>query len=66
MLTYLFGYKSNVNRKVTFDNALAPFFIGGISNTITQLFMHPVGTVVLRLRMKSYTQEEMKSKKLDL
>ena len=65
-MTYLLGYKSAVNRRVTFDNALAPFFIGGVANSIAQMILHPVGTVVLRLRMKSYTQEEMKSKKLDL
>ena len=35
VITYMLGYKSAVSRDITFDNMIAPFFIGGLSNTIT-------------------------------
>ena len=34
-ITYMLGYKSAVSHDITFDSMIAPFIIGGLSNSIT-------------------------------
>ena len=49
-LTHLFGFQSG--QKMTKDNFLIPFFVGGLSKSTASLLLMPVNVVRLRLQMK--------------
>ena len=64
MLTHAFGFESGAAKKITWDNMLIPFFIGGTSRSLASCILMPVNVVRMRLQMKSYTTEEIKMKHL--
>lgn len=64
VLSWLSGYDSGQIKKITWDNITAPFIIGGLARSLASTTLFPINTVRMRLQMKTYTEDEMKSKKL--
>ena len=64
VITYLCGYTSGQNKQMTWDNMLAPFLIGGTSRLIASSILYPLSSVLTRIRMKQYSKEDMKERKL--
>lgn len=65
MLTHSFGFESGSAKKITWDNMLVPFLIGGTSRSLASCILMPVNVVRMRLQMKSYTTDEIKLKHLE-
>ena len=65
VLTHLCGFESGVAKKITWDNMLVPFLIGGISRSLASCTLMPVNVVRMRLQMKKYTVNEIKEKHLE-
>ena len=64
-LTHLFGYKSGNAKKMTWDNMLVPFLIGGASRSLASVSLMPINVVRMRLQMKNYSVDEVKQKNLN-
>ena len=64
VLTHSLGYSSGQAKKMTWDNMLVPFIIGGTSRSIASVSLLPINVVRMRLQMKKYTQEEIEQKHL--
>jgi len=52
-INFLLGVKSG--HKVTWDNFLVPFMVGGLSKSIASATLMPVNVVRLRLQMKHFS-----------
>ena len=57
VLTHTLGYQSG--QKMSWDNFLLPFFIGGTSRSIASTALLPLNVVRMRLQMKNYSTEEI-------
>jgi solute carrier family 25 folate transporter 32 len=64
-LTHLFGYKSGNAKKMTWDNMLVPFVIGGTSRSLASVTLMPINVVRMRLQMKNYSVDEVQQKNLN-
>jgi hypothetical protein len=49
VLTHAFGFESGTAKKMTWDNILAPFCIGGASRSIASISLMPINVVRMRL-----------------
>ena len=64
VLTHAVGYKTGIPKKMSWDNMLAPFLIGGVSRATASLSLMPINVVRTRLQMQSYSTDEVKRKDL--
>lgn len=48
-LTHLMGYKSGNSKKMTWDNMIVPFVIGGLSRSLASITLMPINVVRMRL-----------------
>lgn len=55
VLTHMMGYQSGQAKKMSWDNFLIPFFIGGTSRSIASTTLLPINVVRMRMQMKTYT-----------
>lgn len=62
VLTHMMGFESGVAKKMTLDNILVPFLIGGLSRSLASCILMPINVVRMRLQMKKYTEDEVKTK----
>ena len=65
VLTHMCGYESGAAKKMTWDNMLVPFVIGGTSRSLASCSLMPVNVVRMRLQMKKYSVTDLKHKHLD-
>ena len=65
VLTHSLGYESGAAKSMSWDNMLVPFIIGGTSRSVASIALMPINVVRLRLQMKGYSEEEIKSKHLE-
>ena len=49
VLTHIFGYKTGNAKKMTWDNMLVPFMIGGTSRSLASISLMPINVVRMRL-----------------
>ena len=59
VLTHAVGFKTGLPKKMSWDNMLAPFLIGGLSRATASLTLMPINVVRTRLQMQSYSTEEV-------
>ena len=64
VMTHTLGYESGINKKITWDNMLVPFIIGGTSKSLASATLIPINVVRMRLQMKRYSAEEVEKKGL--
>ena len=64
VLTHLLGYETGRAKKMSWDNILIPFVVGGASRSLASTTLLPINVVRMRLQMKTYTRDEMEAKKL--
>lgn len=64
VLCYNLGFDSGKAKKMSWDNVLIPFFVGGTARCTASCALLPVNVVRMRLQMKTYSEEEFKKKKL--
>ena len=65
VLTHLCGFESGVAKKITWDNMMVPFLIGGISRSLASCMLMPLNVVRMRLQMKKYTLNDIKGLHLE-
>lgn len=63
-LCYLFNFDSGAAKKITWNNMLVPFLVGGAARSIASTVLLPVNVVRMRLQMKTYSETEMKERNL--
>lgn len=63
-LCYTFNYDSGTAKKISWNNMIVPFLIGGTARSVASTVLLPVNVVRMRLQMKTYSEEEMKAKNL--
>ena len=66
VLTYLLGYETGRAKKMSWDNLLIPFMVGGAARSVASTALLPINVVRMRLQMKTYTKDEMEAKKLKM
>ena len=49
VLTYLLGYETAKAKKITWDNLLIPFVVGGTSRSMASMTLLPINVVRMRL-----------------
>jgi len=63
-LTHALGYESGKAKRLSWDNLLVPFFVGGTSRSLASVTLMPINVVRMRMQMKNYTKEEVDAKHL--
>ena len=63
-ISHVLGYETGQMKKITWDNLMVPFMVGGSARFIASSFFYPLDSVRIRLQMKTYTRSEMKEKRL--
>ena len=49
VLTYLLGYETGRAKKITWDNMLIPFMVGGTARSMASVTLLPINVVRMRL-----------------
>lgn len=64
ILCHRLNFDTGKAKKISWDNMIVPFFIGGTARSIASATLHPINLIRMRLQMKTYTADEFKEKKL--
>mmetsp|Transcript_13910 Transcript_13910/g.23678 ORF Transcript_13910/g.23678 Transcript_13910/m.23678 type:complete len:106 (+) Transcript_13910:539-856(+) len=60
-LTHLLGFQTGQIGRMSWDNLLVPFVVGGLSRSLASITLLPLNVTRTRMQMRTYSDEELRS-----
>ena len=59
MICWILGFETGSVKKMTKENILIPFFVGGTARSLAASALLPINVVRMRLQMRTYSKTEI-------